>query len=867
MRHIIFTENTYYNTAILIKDSAFKRQELIDQYLNKTSMPLDSVVGFNLQYEGKKAPVKLIKAHMSNVLKACNKLGVQTLYVCDANYFKVLVGEKKAEAHYGYIKDCAIKGFEHMKVILGANYQALFYNPQVSEKIDLSLKTLDAHISGLHIEPGSNIIHSAGYPCDYHSIMWELKQLHQYPELTFDIEAFSLNFFEAGIGTVAFAWDEHNGISFPCDYRVIPEETIDNVTYYGEYRKNNCVRELLLKFLLTYKGKLTYHNANYDVKVLIFVLFMEEDFFNQKGLIKGLEVMTKLFDDTKLIAYLATNSTARTSLSLKDLAQSFAGNYAETDIKDIRRIPRDKLLAYNLVDCLSTWFVKKKYEPVMLADDQLSVYETVMRPSIKVILQMELTGMPLDLATVKQTKRRLQAVYDTQNSVLFNHPIIVNFTEQMRKEAWTEKNLLLKKKVKPLSDFDDVVYNPNSNQQTGRLLHDILGLPIADLTPEGQPSVGNSSLEKILVSTQDPDHIAILKSLMGIGEVSIILNTFVNTFLEKSIIKSDGMNYLHGNFNIGGTVSGRLSSSKPNMQNIPSTGSVYAKDIKKCFQAPKGWLLAGADFSSLEDRISALTTRDPNKMKVYIDGYDGHCLRAHTYFGDQMTGIDPNSVASINSIKHKYPELRQRSKAPTFLLTYGGTHHGLVAQVGLDIIEAKQIEDQYHVLYQASDEWVQDKLIQATQDGYVTVAFGLRVRTPILGKTLLNKKSTPYEAKAEGRTAGNALGQSYGLLNNRASIEFQERTLNSPYALDIKPIAQIHDSMYFLIRDTYACVEWFNNNLVECMEWQGLPEINHPIVKLGGGVEIFWPSWAETMEIPNGASQQQIAAAVKAFTA
>ena len=249
------------------------------------------------------------------------------------------------------------------------------------------------------------------------------------------------------------------------------------------------------------------------------------------------------------------------------------------------------------------------------------------------------------------------------------------------------------------------------------------------------------------------------------------------------------------------------------------------------------------------------------KLKVYTDGFDGHCLRAFSYFGDQMTGIS-NDVDSINSIADIYPDLRQQSKAPTFLLTYGGTHHGLVANIGMDLDEALQVETKYHELYVVSDEWVKSKIDQATIDGYITVAFGLRVRTPILGKSILNTKSTPYEAQAEGRTAGNALGQSYGLLNNRAGIEFQERTLASDYSLDILPIAHIHDAQYFIIRDDVAVVKWFNDNLVECMEWQELPEIQHDEVKLGGDMEIFHPSWADMFKLSNRMGIKDIRASI-----
>lgn len=257
------------------------------------------------------------------------------------------------------------------------------------------------------------------------------------------------------------------------------------------------------------------------------------------------------------------------------------------------------------------------------------------------------------------------------------------------------------------------------------------------------------------------------------------------------------------------------------------------------------------------------TINIPAKAKISIKelgqtaGYDGHCLRAYSYFGSQMPDIQ-NTVESINSIADKYPELRQKSKGPTFALTYQGTWHTLMNNLGIPKDEAKAIEANYHKLYSHSDEWVQNKLKLASEIGYVTLAFGLRLRTPILEQILLNKMSTPYEGQAEGRTAGNALGQSYGLLNNRASIEFQQRVLSSPYKYDIKPIAHIHDAMYFLVRDQVGIVKWFNDNLVECMEWQKLPEIMHPDVHLGGEIDIFYPTWKNGITIPNNASKREI---------
>ena len=171
---------------------------------------------------------------------------------------------------------------------------------------------------------------------------------------------------------------------------------------------------------------------------------------------------------------------------------------------------------------------------------------------------------------------------------------------------------------------------------------------------------------------------------------------------------------------------------------------------------------------------------------------------------------------------------------------------------------AKQIEQKYHELYVESDEWVKTQLVQASKDGYVTVAFGLRVRTPSLHSSILYTKHTPAHVAAEGRTAGNALGQSYGLLNTRAANDFQNRTLCSVHRLNVLPVAAIHDANYCLVKDDVDVVKWVNDNLVECAEWQELPAIQHDQVKLGGDLSIFYPSWREEYVIPNHASISDI---------
>jgi DNA polymerase-1 len=192
-------------------------------------------------------------------------------------------------------------------------------------------------------------------------------------------------------------------------------------------------------------------------------------------------------------------------------------------------------------------------------------------------------------------------------------------------------------------------------------------------------------------------------------------------------------------------------------------------------------------------------------------------------------------------------------------LTYQGTYYTLMQNLGWSEEKAKRVEKAYHELYKVSDEYIQSRLEnEACKLGYVTVAFGLRIRTPLLGQVVYGTKTMPYEAKAEGRTAGNAMGQSYGLLNNRAAVEFWEKVWASEFKYEILPCGLIHDAIYLLMLEHPAVVEFANRELIKSMSWQELPELAHDTVKIGAALDIFWPNWANGITLPINASQEQI---------
>ena len=209
------------------------------------------------------------------------------------------------------------------------------------------------------------------------------------------------------------------------------------------------------------------------------------------------------------------------------------------------------------------------------------------------------------------------------------------------------------------------------------------------------------------------------------------------------------------------------------------------------------------------------------------------------------------NVLSVNTIKYKYPDLRQESKGVTFALTYGGTWITLVNNLGLDSRQAKELEANYHKLYKVSDQWVQERIDKASRDGYVTCAFGLRLDTPLLKQTVTGTSVTPVEAASEARTAGNALGQSWGLLNTRSGSEFMSLVRKSKYRLSIKPCAQIHDAQYYLVRDNIDTVLYLNKHLVHAVSWQDDPLIYHDKIKITGQVDVFWPDWRYSFTLPH----------------
>jgi DNA polymerase-1 len=466
MNHLVWEEKSTYKVALLTK--SLNKTDLEKYY--PTSI---DTIAISIDWD---SPKKCSAAHASKVLdtvlRMCMHLQVQYIYCTDGTYFKALTKVKKVEPYYGSLMPCAVIGYTHIQCILSINYQALIYSPKQQSKLDLANQLLVNPTNTL----GSGIIHYQDFPSTYKAIQEWLQKLLECPILTCDIETYGLALVDADIGSIAFAWSQHEGIAFLVDESIKP---------------------LLKGFFISYTGTLIFHNATFDIRNIIYRCFMTHH-TDTSNLLIGLHAMYRSIHDTKIISYLATNSTEGNSLSLKVLALEYAGNYGllEEDA-DITKYTTKELLNYNLIDVLSTWYVFNKYMPVMIQDQQEDIYNNIMLPSLKTITQMEIVGMPLAIDKLDSTAEYLMGLEADWYRELRTNPIVKKFERVLQRDAFIAKNTELKKKFIPINEFR-VPLNINSGPQLQKLLYTYMGLPVIELTDNKAPSVAGETLEKLL---------------------------------------------------------------------------------------------------------------------------------------------------------------------------------------------------------------------------------------------------------------------------------------------------------------------------------------------------------------------------------
>ncbi|NVK30626.1 MAG: DNA polymerase I [Gammaproteobacteria bacterium] len=314
-------------------------------------------------------------------------------------------------------------------------------------------------------------------------------------------------------------------------------------------------------------------------------------------------------------------------------------------------------------------------------------------------------------------------------------------------------------------------FNLSSPKQLGELLYDDLGLPVIAKTPKGAPSTSEDVLERLA-----NDH-PVPRLVLEYRSVSKLRSTYTEK-LPEMIDPDTGR--VHTSYHQAVAATGRLSSSDPNLQNIPIR-TPEGRRIRQAFIAPEGKVLLAADYSQIELRIMAHLSADEGLLKAFAAGEDIHKMTASEVFDTPLMMVDDNQ--------------RRSAKAINFGLIYGMSAFGLAKQLGIARSEAQRYVDLYFERYPGVRRYMEDTRAKAKTKGYVETVLGRRLYLPDI-----NARNAAMRQYAE-RTAINAPMQGTAAdIIKLAMINIHPWLESSD--LDAKMIMQVHDELVFEVAES-----------------------------------------------------------------
>lgn len=407
------------------------------------------------------------------------------------------------------------------------------------------------------------------------------------------------------------------------------------------------------------------HNIKYDMQVLA-----------------SLGVPVTPIDDTMLLSYVLDGASH--GHGLDELAQLHLGHtnisFSEvcgTGKSQITfdRVPLEKARDYAAEDADVTLRLHQFLKPRLLAEKMVEVYETLERPLIPVIVAMERAGLKVDRAF-------LQAL----------------------SEDFGRRLADLEAEVIALNGGE--AFNLASPQQLGKVLFETLNLPGGKKTKTGQWATGADILEDLA-----PLH-PLPARLLDWRQLAKLKSTYTDALVAQ-INPATGR--VHTSFSLAATTTGRLSSSDPNLQNIPIR-TEEGRKIRRAFIAEPGFCLISADYSQIELRLVAHVAGIEGLRTAFAEGRDIHAITASQVFGVPLEEVDSS--------------LRRRAKAINFGIIYGISPFGLAAQLGIPQGEAKAYIEAYFGRYPEIRAFMEQTKEEARTHGFVRTPFGRKVFTP-----------------------------------------------------------------------------------------------------------------------------------------
>jgi DNA polymerase-1 len=536
----------------------------------------------------------------------------------------------------------------------------------------------------------------------------------------FDTETTSLDYMQAAIVGVSFACEPGEAAYLPLAHQ-----------YLGAPAQLDRDAALArLKPLLEDASKAKVgHNLKYDAHVLA-----------NHGI-----ALAGLAHDTMLESYVldaAANRHDMDSLALRELGETTI-SYEQVAGKGAKQVPFaevpvEKAAEYAAEDADVTLRLHRALLPKLTAEPRLAaLYRGLEMPMVPVLLAMERHGVLIDRDILAQQGGELATK-------------LVDLEKEAHRLAGREFNLA-------------------SPKQLGQILFEENQLRVVRKTPTGQPSTAEDVLEELAAEHPLP------RAILDYREVAKLKSTYVDT-LPQLIQPTTGR--IHTSYHQAVAVTGRLSSTDPNLQNIPIR-TPEGRRIRKAFVAPPGHLLLAADYSQIELRIMAHLSRDEGLLAAFAAERDVHQATAAEVFGVALDAVSA--------------EQRRAAKAINFGLIYGMSAFGLARQLGIPRGDAAKYVETYFARYPGVKRYMDETRQDAREKGSVETVFGRKLRLPEI------QSNNPALRGYAERTAINAPMQGTAAdVIKRAMLALHEWLAASRFPA--RMIMQVHDELVFEVR-------------------------------------------------------------------
>jgi len=488
----------------------------------------------------------------------------------------------------------------------------------------------------------------------------------------------------------------------------------------------------------------------------------------------GIDVQGVAFD-TMLESYVL-NSTGRHNMD--DLAKRYLGHQTITfeeiagkgkNQLTFNQIPLEKAAKYAAEDADVTMKLQQVLWEKLSKEPTLEkLFKEMELPLLGVLSRMERRGVLID-----------------SDALFLQSNEITNRLSELEEQAYV---------------LAGQPFNLASTKQLQEILFDKLGLPVIQKTPKGAPSTNEEVLEELAFSHELP------KVLVEHRGLSKLKSTYTDK-LPQMVNPQTGR--VHTSYHQAVTATGRLSSSDPNLQNIPIRNE-EGRRIRQAFIAREGFTVVAADYSQIELRIMAHLSQDQGLINAFTQGKDIHRSTAAEIFGV--------ALGEVTS------EQRRNAKAINFGLIYGMSAFGLSRQLGIGRADAQSYMDLYFKRYPGVQTFMYDIREKAKAQGYVETLFGRRLYLPDINS------SNGMRRKAAERVAINAPMQGTAAdIIKRAMIQLDQKLQNDP---DIAMIMQVHDELVFEVRSEKVA---FYSELIKTQMESAADLVVPLIVEVGQG--------------------------------